>query len=579
MSGVLRLAQSSQRLRAARWVGAVLLLLATVSAGAEIPLRGEWLKGGEGINARSIAAGEHDAQFAAFIPAHVTVFPRNPDGAWLRLHAKNGVWPEVPLSVVVRNAGLEQVTLYQDQQPVWTLHALIPPPPGLQQGHGRLHFPLDEALQGPILLRLEPAPTRPSRITFGVLARDDFVVENDRWLALASACFAIMVAMAVVALFFASILRDVTFLYYAGYVVCFCMILLLQSGYVVSPLGWQQAWAHFPWLGRTVTGLSVFLATLFLDRFATLRRYSPRGRWAVLAVGYAVLILMLSGSLPFDVLQKLPRLLINPLLVLAVPILLAVSIRAYWRGSTYAGIFLLGWTPLLLFTMVDSAGFAALSHVTWLREGMLVAGALEALVLSLGLAGRALALRHERDLARMLADTDPLTALLNRRAWARRLETMLTRARALKRPLSLLFLDLDRFKSLNDTHGHEAGDRALRALAQLIHTQVLPRGLAGRYGGEEFVVALPGQSKERAQEHAQRIRQALLKLAIPVDHDQRILDVSIGVSELERGDDAASLIGRADQAMYECKQGRQLPPVSSQAASNKGHSKRPQSDY
>lgn len=541
------------------WYWALILLLVIAQANAETPLRGEWLQGGPGIDAATIGAGAHDAQFTAFNPAHLNAFLRNPDGVWLRIHPINGTWPAPPLSLVVRNAGLEQVTLYEAQQPLWSLHALKPPPLGLQQGHGRLHFPLDEQPQGAILLRLEPAATRPSQVSFAVLGRDEFVVENDRWLAFSSACFAIMVAMAVVAIFFASILRDVTFLYYAGYVICFCMILLLQTGYVISPLGWQQAWAHFPWLGRTVTGLSVFLATQFLDRFATLRRYSPRGRWAVLVLGYAVLILMLAGSLPWEPIQALPRHLINPMLVLAVPIMLGVCISAYWRGSRYAGVFLLGWTPLLLLTMLHSASLDALKDVIWLPEGMLAAGAFEALVLSLGLAGRALALRHERDLARMLADTDPLTALLNRRAWARRLETMLTSARALNRPLSLLFLDLDRFKSLNDTHGHEAGDQALRVLAQLIHAEVLPRGLAGRYGGEEFVVALPGQNKAQAEHSAERIRLRLLQQAIPVDDQQQLLEVSIGVAALERWDDAASMISRADRAMYASKQSRRQP--------------------
>ena len=537
------------------WLLAMVLACSLSSpARADIPLRGQWLAGGPGIDAASIIRGEHEQGFQPFDPAQLNLFPRNPDGVWLRLQPGIELKLQEEYSLVVRNASLELVTLYGDGRPLWSLQALIPAPHGLQQGHGRLHFPLQSPIGEPLLLRIEPGSTRPSRINFALVERDDFVVENDRWLAFASACFAIMAAMAVVALFFASILRDATFVYYAVYVLCFCMILLLQTGYLVSPLGWDGAWSHFAWLGKTVTGLSVCSATLFLDRFATLRRFSPRGRWAVLGLGYAVLMLMAIGVVPWEPLQQLPRYLINPLLVLAVPVMLYVSARAWWRGSRYAGVFLLGWTPLLVATMLDSAGLEALKAVTWLREGMLAAGAFEALVLSLGLAGRALALRHERDMARMLADTDPLTALLNRRAWSSRLETMMTRARASRQPLSVMFLDLDRFKSLNDSHGHEAGDRALRALAQLIHLEVLPHGLAGRYGGEEFVVALPGVDAEQAEGLAQRIQQRLQKLAIPADHQGHILDVSIGISELQRGDQAAAMIDRADQAMYRHKQ-------------------------
>lgn len=535
---------------------AVLLGVCAAPLRADIAMRGEWLRGGPEISAASILAGAHEKAFSAFDPAELTAFPRNPDGVWLRLSPVAGAWPDGDLSLVVRNAALEQISLYANAQLKWSLQALIPAPPGVQQGHGRLHFPLDAPTTAPLLLRVEPGPVRASRINFALVSRADFMAENDRWLGFASACFAIMAAMAVVAVFFALILRDATFVYYAGYVLCFSMILLLQSGYVVSLLGWDQAWAHFRWLGRAVTGLSVCLAMLFLDRFVTLRRYSPLGRRIVLGLGYAVLALMLLGTIPWAPLQSLPRQLINPMLVLAVPIMLFVSIRAWLKGSRYAGVFLLGWTPLLLLTMLDSASLDALKTVTWLREGMLAAGAFEALVLSLGLAGRALALRHERDMARMLADTDPLTALLNRRAWSARLETMMTRARANKRPLAILFLDLDQFKLLNDTQGHEAGDQALRALAQVIHQEVLPHGLAGRYGGEEFVVALPGLTRPEAQQVAQRIRQRLQNLAIPVDRDGLTLDVSIGVSELGWRDSAAAMIGRADRAMYELKQQR-----------------------
>lgn len=557
-------------MRASCTAWAVLLLLAS-AAHADVPIKADWLPGAPGLDTSQVLSGRHDADFRPFDPSRLTRFPRDPHGVWIRLRPADGAWPDEPLALLVRHPSLERLSLIGPSGPVLSLQALSPVPSALEPGYGRLHFPLSVLGQGSraddrstgaldpsaaLWLRLESQPVRPATFTLAVVPHGEFVLENGRWLAFASACFAIMVAMAVVALFFASILRDITFLYYAGYVLCFCLILGLQSGFVMYPLGWEGAWAWFRPLGRAATATSILLAVLFLDRFATLRRYSPRGRRLALGLGGSVVGLMLLGSIPWAPLQQLPSLLINPLLALGAPLILGVALNALWRGSRYAGVFLLGWAPLLLLTMLDSAALPALSGLTWLGDGMLAAGAFEALVLSLGLAGRALSLRHERDMARILADTDPLTALLNRRAWGARLDTMLTRARGGRQPLSVVFLDLDHFKHLNDNRGHEAGDQALRRLAQLIHAEVLPHGLAGRYGGEEFVIALPGRDSEAATAIARRIRAALHESAIPVDAHGNRLDVSIGVASLRRGDTASSLIDRADRAMYADKQTR-----------------------
>ncbi|MEZ5441958.1 MAG: diguanylate cyclase [Lysobacterales bacterium] len=547
--------------RASRWIMGLCLCLFALPVQAELALTGEWLPGGPGIDAHAIATGSFDGRFEPFDPTLLRAFPRNPDGVWIRLRPAAGPWPAQALALLVRHPSVERVTLYRQAEPALSLQVLRQAPADLEPGYGRLHFPLS-SLDGPLLLRLEPLPQRPASLRFAVVSHGEFVLENGRWLAFASACFAIMLAMAIVALCFATLLRDITFLYYAGYGLCFCSILLLQSGFLVHPLGVTDVWQWFSPVGRAVTALSVLFAVLFLDRFATLRRYAPRGRWLALGLAGSVVTLMLAGAVPWAPVQQLPSVLINPLLALGAPLILSVALQAWWRGSRYAGIFVLGWSPLLILTMLDSASLPALAGVTWLGTGMLAAGAFEALVLSLGLAGRSLALRHERDLARILADTDPLTALLNRRAWGERLDPMLTRARATREPLSVLFLDLDYFKRLNDSQGHEAGDRALRLLAQLIHAEVLPQGLAGRYGGEEFVVALPGSDAAAALAIGERIRAALRRAAVRVDDHGALLDSSVGVAELRRGDTAASLLRRADEAMYAHKQSRRAPGVT-----------------
>jgi len=233
-------------------------------------------------------------------------------------------------------------------------------------------------------------------------------------------------------------------------------------------------------------------------------------------------------------------------------LLLVAAIVAAVRGSRQAWFFLAGWTPLLLLTAATSAQVnGALPQLDWLNDASLAGGAFEALVLSLGLADRALRLRQDRDVVQVLADHDPLTHALNRRAWNQRASALL--AATPTRPIALLFLDLDHFKLLNDRHGHNTGDRALVAVATTLGAELRPADLFGRYGGEEFVALLDGIGAEEAMQVATRLCRRVHRLEIPVRDEEQLLSVSIGVAMRQRGDHLETLVERADQAMYRAK--------------------------
>ena len=180
----------------------------------------------------------------------------------------------------------------------------------------------------------------------------------------------------------------------------------------------------------------------------------------------------------------------------------------------------------------------------------LAGGAFEAIVLSLGLADRALRLRHDRDKVRVLADHDALTNTFNRRAWSERANVMLGSGEP--RPIAMLFLDLDHFKQLNDCQGHNAGDRALIAVSRALSAELRPSDILGRYGGEEFVALIDDTTEENAMHVATRLCRRVHRLEIPVN-DKYLLSVSIGVAMRREGDDVESLAERADQAMYTAK--------------------------
>jgi diguanylate cyclase (GGDEF)-like protein len=465
------------------------------------------------------------------------------------------MWPAGDWVLQVKDPGLQTISLFPAQGRA-VLHAGVLQPRVGWQGHGRIGFLLDQAARGdvPLLLRVEPGRVIAAPMRFSFVSPAEFSREDAHWLALASACFAVMAAMAIMALLFAVELRDLTFLYYAGYVLAYALILAIQTGYVAAPLQWTWMTHSANAWGRAATALSVLFATLFVARFAELAHYAPRMRIAVLALGYTTAVLMSLGSLPVHALIIVSSLLINPLLIFGGPLILAASLLAWWRGSRYAGFFLLGWTPLLAITVLGSAQvFGVLSTWMWLGDAGLVTGAFEALVLSLGLADRALALRHDRDIAQALADSDGLTTVFNRRGLDRRVAVLHERAQRQRRPLTLLFLDLDRFKVLNDVHGHAAGDAALVAVARLMRSDMGVEDLLGRYGGEEFLAALPGRDLDSAFAIASRICEDLRALGIQLGSPDDVLTASIGVAQLRRGEDYLALIERADHAMYVAK--------------------------
>jgi len=166
-----------------------------------------------------------------------------------------------------------------------------------------------------------------------------------------------------------------------------------------------------------------------------------------------------------------------------------------------------------------------------------------------------LALARYQSRIEEMASTDKLTGLLNRHAFAILAAKLLAEHRREPRPVAVLLADIDRFKEINDRHGHLAGDAVLEAVAQVLQRRLRASDLAVRWGGEEFLLLLKGCELDEARRIAEDLRQAVAaspvatgKLAIPVT-------ISIGVSQFDGKESMDRLIGRADEALYAAKQG------------------------
>ena len=149
--------------------------------------------------------------------------------------------------------------------------------------------------------------------------------------------------------------------------------------------------------------------------------------------------------------------------------------------------------------------------------------------------------------------TDALTKLWNRRHFESQLEIEVQRARRYRKPLTLLILDLDRFKNVNDRYGHPEGDRVLKVISSMIRDSFRRTDIVCRYGGEEIAVIAPDTSFPEAMQLAERTRERIAQTVIPASGESYRVTVSIGLASLGNDSDASDLTRDADLALYRAK--------------------------
>jgi two-component system, cell cycle response regulator len=155
-----------------------------------------------------------------------------------------------------------------------------------------------------------------------------------------------------------------------------------------------------------------------------------------------------------------------------------------------------------------------------------------------------------------MAITDGLTGLFNRRYMENHLTTLVDQAAARGKPIAVMVLDIDYFKSINDTHGHDAGDDVLREFSLRIRKCIRNIDLACRYGGEEFVLVMPETDKAVATMVAERLRRRIAAEPFSIEGGTQSLEVTISIgiaAAAGANDSAAAILKRADQALYRAK--------------------------
>jgi diguanylate cyclase (GGDEF)-like protein len=245
-----------------------------------------------------------------------------------------------------------------------------------------------------------------------------------------------------------------------------------------------------------------------------------------------------------------------------------LSLLVYWVNVVTppaARLGILYIIPVLLVTWTEGLAWGIIFAVTTtgFREAIawvqlpadtpmvwrFVTGLAYLAVLGLAMAGLQTLRRREAQMARLVIQ-DPLTNVLNARAFSERLGQELDRNRRYPRPLSLMYMDLDNFKIINDTHGHQTGDAVLRLVADATRSSVRQADIVGRLGGDEFAVLMPETDAQLADAAAKRLIASLRNVFKGTPN----VTASIGVVSCTATDASTDdLLRRADQAMYDAK--------------------------
>ncbi|HEV7135608.1 MAG TPA: diguanylate cyclase [Steroidobacteraceae bacterium] len=405
--------------------------------------------------------------------------------------------------------------------------------------------------------RIQATAPAADRVYFGAgTLTDVLALGSHHALMISLACGALgALALATAAMWL--VLSDRLFILYAAMTGLQALYLAYFSGEGFRWSGLAVGDALEPYAWNVPVALSGALAALFAREIADLRHTSPRVYRAFgwLAAAFAALAISNVGRAVG--LGSIIAGIGNVMFLGAGVFVLVVAFLAWRRGNRAAGWFLFAWVLLETFAILTSARLLvtrAASNEALFYYGLPGSMVASAILTSLGVADRLRQQRHALTEAERRAKTDPLTGVLNRRSLLEQLEAVCRGARANGLPVAVLFLDVDYFKSINDSYGHAAGDACLAAIVPPIQSELRQSDIIGRYGGEEFVVVLSGADIAAAEPIAERIRLRVAEISIEGHSAPIQLTCSIGVASSDPLDVwGQALIAQADAAVYAAK--------------------------
>ena len=373
--------------------------------------------------------------------------------------------------------------------------------------------------------------------------------------------FGLVLGLMVYNTFLLIFLRDLSYLWYIGFICSSAGYFFLQKGLLFELLPDAPATINEALL-FTAISTGIFSALSFCQRFLSVDLSDPRlTPWFNAFLALSVIGLALAWLNPGQL-----TVMIYSVMGLGTLLLFTVaSFRALKRGFHPAQWLIIGWAALLTgSTAFIFSIYGILPHNFWTYYGFQIGSALEVMLFSLALADRIKMLHSERetlvkDKLRFvnLSFTDGLTGLYNRRYLNQHLAKCIDRIQHYH-PLTVIMIDIDHFKDFNDRWGHMLGDQALVHVAGIMKSIVRDKDPICRYGGEEFTIVLQQQPMNKALDIAERIRRELEQTPLKTDNGKDLyMTCTMGIAEYQFGENANAFLNRADEALYRGKsQGR-----------------------
>jgi diguanylate cyclase (GGDEF)-like protein len=348
-------------------------------------------------------------------------------------------------------------------------------------------------------------------------------------------------------------LRSTRYLYYALYLALFVAMNVAYTGHGYAWL-WPESLAWQQWSNPILMFLYGTGGLAFAIRFLDLRVFFPRARKAVIAF-CALFGALLVAAFLLDS-QKLALLAAFTFAILFTVIMLflgIISVRAGQKPARYFLVAALAAMVGALLTALSTWGF--IPHNSWTFRAVEIGMLIDATLLALALGYQFRVGQEERLRAERLAQLDPLTGLNNRRAFYDKTSALWSQAVRHGHATAVMLLDIDRFKQINDVHGHAHGDEVLKAVTGVLKASIRAEDVLARWGGEEFIVFLPETGREEGMALAERLRTAIAALRVPAEAGDIVLTASFGIAQMEGHHTTLdALIASADECLYQAKQ-------------------------
>ena len=410
--------------------------------------------------------------------------------------------------------------------------------------------------QGNYTARLTVDAQRTRYLNIVVENADDAQYRNSVHLVTLSLFTGFCLALALYVGVLGSGINHVAFYAYSAYITSAGLFFLFQEG-ILNVFLPDSAWMNWLEVKYLFAGLTVYTAQRFIEKLLDLQAFLPR--WQILTMragALGVLILSLTHVfVSLDASHVIGQIMgaLTLLIILSIVVTTGYAMK---RNVASSGLVMIAML-IMLTAMILRVYLHDISPFLH-RYALIFAVAIESLLLAVAVTEKVKKLGQERHHALLRASMDPLCPVLNRRGWESAATTILNTHQGSKGFLTILFIDLDDFKSINDNYGHSAGDEALKVVSKILINQCRVPDLLGRYGGDEFVVLSHCYNEKQAQRIIDRIAQRMSNLTLRIGDNYIKVSASVGGKVYPTPQqDIAKLLQAADLDMYEHKRSRQ----------------------